>query len=237
MAFAFSRRACAYRPFDGTDAAVSPTGEFELELEPVGFLKIGPQRFLVAPGTVLNLGVFRDWEVVLQGDHLILLDGTSNAARFRLVDTELLLKGVLREGTLQERSGPSIALETGFLLPTINDQPGAGVAANLIVSQQWTAVALHLNAKVARTRAGNLDLFGGLILEGPQAWTIRPVAEVYVEREFGVASVVSGLAGGIWPVSDSLAFDAGARVARVDHDGVFELRAGLTWSTFVWKAE
>jgi hypothetical protein len=104
----------------------------------------------------------------------------------------------------------------------------------LIVSQHWTALTLHLNTEVALTRAGNLDVFEGLIVEGP-AWVVRPVAEVFVEREFGADSVVSGLAGAIWQVSDELAFDAAVRFARVDREGVFEARAGLTWAWPIWN--
>ena len=64
---------------------------------------------------------------------------------------------------------------------------GIGASANLIVSQQWSALTVHVNTQVALTRAGNLDLFEGVIVEGPQ-WTVRPVAEVFVEREFGAPS-------------------------------------------------
>jgi hypothetical protein len=39
----------AYRPFDGTDAAVAETGEFEIELGPVEYLRDGAERALLAP--------------------------------------------------------------------------------------------------------------------------------------------------------------------------------------------
>ena len=41
------------------------------------------------------------------------------------VEGEALLKSVLREGSLQEKSGPSIATEFGLLLPGVNAEPGA----------------------------------------------------------------------------------------------------------------
>src|ERR687887_442896 len=87
LALATPRLALAYRPFDSTDAAVAAKGELELELGPLGFLKTDPERFLVAPGAVFNLGIARDWELVLQGRHLILLGGTGGEPRSRLVDT------------------------------------------------------------------------------------------------------------------------------------------------------
>lgn len=234
LAVAMPSLVFAYRPFDSTDAAVVAKGDLEIELGPLGFLKTGPDRFLVAPGAILNLGIARDWELVLQGRHFILLDGMAGESRFRLVDTGLFLKGVLREGSLQEDHGPSVAMELGPLLPTINGESGMGATATVIVSQRWRPVTLHVNGEVALTRAGNPDLFGGVILEGPHGWVIRPVVEAFVEREFGAAFVVSGLAGAIWNVKEGLSFDVGVRAARVDNDNSFEVRAGLTWATSLW---
>jgi hypothetical protein len=226
--------AFAYRPFDSTDAAVAAKGELELELGPLGFLKTGPDRLLVAPGAILNLGIARDWELVLQGRHFILLDAMAGESRFRLVDTGLFLKGVLREGSLQEGRGPSIAMELGPLLPTVNGEPGTGATATVIVSQRWRAAALHVNGEATLTRAGNLDLFGSTILEGPHEWPIRPVVEAFVEREFGAAFIVSGLVGAIWQLKEGLSFDIGLRAARVGSDKAFEVRAGLTCATSLW---
>jgi hypothetical protein len=39
----------AYRPFDGTDAAVAETGEIEIELGPVEYLRAAAERMLIAP--------------------------------------------------------------------------------------------------------------------------------------------------------------------------------------------
>jgi hypothetical protein len=233
LALALPRVAHAYRPFDSTDAAVAPEGELEIELGPVGYLKEEHNRYLVAPDLVLNLGIVHGWEAVLEGEHLILLDGPHGEPRYRLVDTGFFLKGVLRDGSLQDGEGPSVALELGPLLPTVNDESGIGASANLIVSQRWSALTLHVNTEVALSRAGNLDLFEGVIIEGPQ-WKVRPVAEIFVEREFGAAFAVSGLAGAIWQLSDELAFDAAVRLASVDGEGVFEARAGLTWACPLW---
>lgn len=233
VALAMPSAAFAYRPFDSTDAAVAAEGELEIELGPVGYLADVHHRFLVAPNAVLNLGIVHGWEMVLEGEQLVLLGGAPGDARLRLVDTHLFLKGVLRDGSLQEATGPSVALEFGPWLPTIHDEPGIGASANLIVSQRWSALTVHVNTEVALTRAGNLALFEGVIFEGPQ-WRVRPVAEIFVEREFGEALVASGLAGAIWQVSDELAFDAGVRLASVDGYGLFEARAGLTWACPLW---
>ena len=46
----------AYRPFDGTDAAVAETGEMEIELGPVEYLRAGAERTLLAPDLRINYG-------------------------------------------------------------------------------------------------------------------------------------------------------------------------------------
>ncbi|MBI5477849.1 MAG: hypothetical protein HY906_03270 [Deltaproteobacteria bacterium] len=225
----------AYRPFESTDAAVAAKGELELELGPVGFVALPGQRFLVAPGAIINLGLLHNWELVLQGRHLILLDDRAGEPRLRLVDTGVFIKGVLREGSLQEGRGPSVAVEAGPLLPEVNRDRGVGVSGAAIVSQRFAPVTFHVNGAVALSRAHHLDLFGGHIVEGPHRWPVRPVAEVLVERELTVATTVSGLVGAIWRLRDNLSFDLAGRMARVGNDNVYEVRAGLTWAVTLWR--
>jgi hypothetical protein len=67
LAIASASPASAYRPFDGTDAAVADPGELEIELQPAGALWQQAQKTLIAPATVLNYGISRNWEVVLEG--------------------------------------------------------------------------------------------------------------------------------------------------------------------------
>jgi hypothetical protein len=222
--------ASAYRPFDSTDAAVAAAGTFELELGPVAYLRSEGRSFLVAPGFIANIGFVQNWEIVLQGRHFVLLGEIAGEPRLRLVDTGAFLKGVLREGSLQGKGGPSVGLEVGAILPTVNGDAGAGATAIAIVSQRWAAATLHLNLALSWTRAHNFDLFGGAIVEGPYAWPVRPVLEVFVERELSVSTILSGLAGAIWQVRDDLSFDVAFRLARRDDTLVQELRAGLTWA-------
>src|SRR5258708_21069512 len=113
--------AFAYRPFDGTDAAVAEPGVVEIELGPAQYLQVGPDRALVAPTVIFNYGIAERWEMVLQGEltHSLMED----SRRTSLLGSGLFLKGVLREGSLQGKPGPSIATEFGFLLPSINDDP------------------------------------------------------------------------------------------------------------------
>ena len=230
VALAWAPNTAAYRPFDSTDASVAEAGTLELELGPIGYLTEGRAHFLVAPALIANLGLSRGWELVLQGRHLLLVSDGQEEPRSRLVDTGLFLKGVLREGTLQDGVGPSVAIEAGVLLPTVNGERGAGASVAAIVSQRWSSVTMHLNAAAALTRAGRLDLFGGAIVEGPYRWAVRPVAEVFLDREFHTSWAISGLLGAIWRTRDDLSLDLGLRTARLNGEFVGEVRAGLTWA-------
>jgi hypothetical protein len=221
----------AYRPFNSTDAAVAERGEVEVELGPLGFVKEGADRSLVTPSVVINWGFAHRWELVLEGRHFVQLGEKITAPRFRVEDSAVSVKSVLREGTLQEKEGPSVATEAGALLPAINgDDSGVGVEGALIVSQRWSDLTLHLNAALAWTRAHTPGFFGGTILEVHDAWAVRPVAEVFVEAERDVPTAVSGFVGAIWRVREGFSLDAGLRLARAGGVNTTEVRAGLTWA-------
>ena len=217
--------ALAYRPFDGTDAAVADPGEMEVELQPAGGKSSGGQKTLVAPATVLNYGFAKDWEAVLEGRLETPLP-VSGPTTF--TDGGLFLKHILRPGVLQDQAGPSIATEFGVLLPdSIGDTRfGASIAG--IVSQRWDWGTAHLNVVGQLTRDQHADLFTGVILEGPYKWPVRPVAEFFYEEEFGQLHTISALVGAIWQVRDNLSFDIAFRHAITNGASVNEIRAGLT---------
>jgi hypothetical protein len=221
-------QAFAYRPFDGTDAAVVEPGHLEIELGPAEFLWEGSERTLFAPNLRLNYGFTERWEFTLEG--LAAYGLSPGSKRTSLVGNEALLKGVLREGSLQDKSGPSIATEFGLLLPGINDEHGTGATLDGIVSQRWPWMTVHLNIQASVTRDQRGDLFLDAIVEGPHDWVVRPVAEVFHEREFGGFRETSGLIGAIWQVRDDIAVDAGFRRARFNDRTANEVRAGMTFS-------
>src|SRR5512140_3837606 len=64
---AWSGPASAYRPFDGTDAAVAAPGELEVELQPAGLQHEKGTQTLIAPWTVVNIGLSEGWEAVFEG--------------------------------------------------------------------------------------------------------------------------------------------------------------------------
>ena len=106
----------AYRPFDSTDAAVADVGQLEVELGSVGFRRSNEEQTVVAPAYVLNFGFVKNWELVLEGrgEHPL---APVEETRSRFDGDALFLKGVLREGALQGKSGPSVATATGIVRP------------------------------------------------------------------------------------------------------------------------
>src|SRR5258707_14187670 len=91
--------AFAYRPFDSTDPAVADLGDFEAEISPVSFRHDDSGPTWISPSARLNYGFAKDWEVVLEGQGEYPKHG-----RGTLVDNDLSLKGVLQEGSLQDKS-------------------------------------------------------------------------------------------------------------------------------------
>jgi len=227
--------ALAYRPFDSTDADVAHAGEAEIEFGPVHFLREGSKRFVHVPALIANFGFSKDRELVIEGRHEVAIDPEPDEPRSALVDNAVSMKHVLRRGVLQEESGPSIATEYGVLLPS-TDGGGTGFTVAGIASQRWHAGTIHLNAALARTREHEPGLFLGTILEGPFAWPVRPVAEVFTQRAANTPRTDSLLLGAIWRAREGLSFDAGVRSARVGDEAVKEIRLGLTWA-FAIKRE
>jgi hypothetical protein len=131
----WSDAADAYRPFDGTDAAVADTGDVEIELGPVEYLRDAAERTLFAPNLRVNYGFAADWEASLEGE--VAHGLTAGIPGTSLVESEALLKRVLREGSLQRSPGPSTATQFGILLPGVNDEHGTGAILTGIASQRW----------------------------------------------------------------------------------------------------
>lgn len=216
--------AAAYRPFDGTDAAVADLGEVEIELQPAGVLRANSQSVLAGPYVVYNYGFADRWEFVLQGaaQPVPEIAGPANVAN------GAFLKYVIQPGVLQDKSGPSIATEFGSLLP---DFGGSGFSPTWdgIVSQRWRWGTVHLNVEAALTPDQHGEAFFDVIIEGPSQWTVRPVLELYSDTVFNQSQTISGLIGAIWQVRDNLAFDVAVRYALVNGRPVNELRAGVTF--------
>jgi len=222
---AWSTTAAAYRPFDSTDPAVAQLGEVEIEISPVSFRHHDSGDTWIAPQLRLNYGFAENWEVVLEGqmEH-------ARSTRSVLVDNALSLKGILREGSLQDKTGLSLATEIGALLPGVNDEQGFGASWAAIAGQRWDWGAIYVNVAASLTREKRGEVFFGAIIEGPGTWTVRPVAELIYAREFGIREEAAFLVGAIWQVKDNLAFDVAIRQAQVNANPETEIRAGVTFA-------
>jgi hypothetical protein len=221
------RVAHAYRPFDGTDADTAELDTIELEIGPLqGSTGSGSSSY--EPGFVFNYGFAPGFELVVDADGETIPDSST-------LVTDVQVKHVLREGSLQGQSGPSIALETGPLLPNVpvrgpDGTHGAGWDASLIVSYHWTPLTVHANFYGAYDRDRDVVGWVSTILEGPVEWRVRPVAELLAGRENGDTSdLASALVGVLWHVSDHIVIDAAGRAIRTQGLTEGELRAGFTW--------
>jgi len=221
----------AYRPFDSTDASVVEPGTVEIELGPVGYLREASENSLIVPALVVNVGLLERLEFVAEGKGVIALGADpEDLDDFELDGVAVLLKGIVRRGSLQGRTGPSLAIEPGVQIPTQERHERVGASLLAIASQSWDSLSLHLNLGSELTPEHDTVLLAGLIAEGPGAWRVRPVAELRAERALDEhETLASGLVGAIWCVSDRLSLDAALRAGRLDGSALFEIRAGVTW--------
>jgi hypothetical protein len=220
---AWSAPALAYRPFDGTDAAVADVSEVEIELQPAGVLHAGATTSALSD-TVINYGFADRWELVLQGTAQAVPEGAGPIS----VANAAFLKYVVQPGVLQDKQGMSIATEFGPLLPPVGGS-GTGFSWTGIVSQRWDWGTVHLNVATNLTPDQHGEFFFDAIVEGPRKWTVRPVFEIYSDSIVDQTQTFSALAGAIWQVNDKLSFDAAARYALVNGRPVEELRIGMTF--------
>jgi hypothetical protein len=220
--------AFALRPFDGTDAAVTEQGMFELELGG-GYLRQSDSRVSTLPAAVFNFGLGHDTELVVEGRVQREIDRTESAYRTGLNDTQISVKHVFRNGVLQDATGISFAVECAALLPGYHGERGHGGLCAAIASQRWDWGTVHLNVASERDRERHWGQFHGVIVEGPEHWKLRPVVELTHEHTAGEPSARGALVGLVWNVAEELALDAAVRRVRSDGAQLTEARFGLTW--------
>jgi hypothetical protein len=237
-AVCFAPSALAYRPFDGTDGDTAELGTFELELGPVHYYRQGSQRYVITPATVFNFGVMEGTEIVIDAQQYVALGQRQpGVPRYELYEDDILLKHVFREGVLQGKSGLSIAAEGGLLTPQVNGTGSVGASIDVIGSYRWSFGTLHWNEWFQYTREHYADLYTGVILEGPFDWKVRPVAELYYEKDWGAGITESGLVGAIWTLQDSFILDAAVRQAYTVGEWATEVRLGFTWTLTMWETK
>ena len=136
-------------------------GKMEIELQPAGRLRDSSGTSLIGPAARFNYGLTDTWEAVLEGQIETPLSPTGPS---NLTAAGAFLKSVLRPGSLQDKTGPSVATEFGVLLPDSNGDSRIGASLAGIVSQRWDWGAIHLNGATALTRDQHADLFAGAII-------------------------------------------------------------------------
>ena len=217
-----------YRPFIATDAAVVERARMEIELGYLTLVRTQGENTFMIPQVVLNYGLAQTVELVgeFKGE-----EGPETG--LQLVDPALSLKAVLREGILQEKTGVSVAVELGLLLPsTVPGEQRFGFQGVGIVSLRMSPFTFHLNLGGGVDRAETRP-FGvwGVITELPIGATVRLAGEVDGESVQGQAANNSGLLGVLWqPPWLNAVVDAGIRrgFSRGAPDWLFT--TGLTFS-------
>jgi len=227
-AFALCGSAHAYRPFDGTDAGVADPGSLEVEIG-ASRLHQGTSRIFAVPAAVATYGPFENTEIGIEGHLNRERDDITSPYRTRLEDAAINVKHVLREGSLQDKPGPSVAAECSLLFPQ-SGRDAAGFGCTGAVSHKWDALVGHVNVGLERTPEHTTTRALSLIAQAPEDWKVRPGAELRWERDNAGGWDHTALAALVIPHGKDLAFDIGWRFGRSSDGPVHELRVGLTWS-------
>jgi hypothetical protein len=219
--------AIAYRPFDSTDAAVADPWVVDAEIGYFNVSRQGGETTYATPKAVLNLGIVPNWEVIGEFEVEEPVQGDVAVA-----DPGVFVKGVVKDGVLQDRAGPSVAVEVGVLLPaTPPDERDAGFAGFAIVSAELRPLLFHLNAGGGVSRSGQSGFpIWGVIAELPVTAALRIAAEVNGESVESDAAEASALLGTIWDVPGyPLALDAGVRCGLTRAAGDWAVTVGFTY--------
>ena len=216
--------AWAYRPFVSTDAAVADPREVEIELGYFDLERTRRENTIATPSVVLNYGVAKNLELV--GELRLEV-----SPEVEISEPAVSVKGVVKEGVLQEKPGLSVAVEAGLLLPSTRPREHrVGFEATGIVSGKLAPVTVHLNGGGGVDRAGRVFGIWGVIGELPVHSKLRLVAEVNGEITERDRPNNSALLGVIWrPTSKNVSLDAGVRhgMSRAAPDWQFTI--GLTF--------
>ncbi len=220
--------AWAYRPFISTDAAVADPKEIEIELGYFTLQRDQGETSFIIPRVVINYGVFKNWEAVAE-----FAVQRSPGAELNVIDAGVFVKGVLKEGALQDKEGVSVAVEGGPLLPsTEKGERRFGFEGIGIVSDKVGPFTFHLNGGLGVERStGDVVGIWGVIGELPVASGLRVVGEVNGEkprREDQRDSVLLGLIWQPW-TSKNVWLDAGIRRGFTSGAPDWQFTLGVTF--------
>jgi len=226
----FSPARCwAYRPFISTDAAVADPKEVEIELGYFTLEREKDENAFIIPRVVLNYGLFKNWEAVAE-----FAIRRAPDADVDVIDPAISLKGVVKEGVLQDKEGLGIAVEAGLLLPsTETGERKFGFEAIGILSDKFGPFTFHLNGGIGVERStGDVVGIWGLIGELPVAKGVRLVGEVNGEKPRREDQRNSGLLGVIWQPwsSKNVWLDAGIRRGFTSSVPDWQFTFGITFA-------
>lgn len=219
----------AYRPFVSTDASVADKNVREIEL---GFFNIShaeDKNEFVVPSLRFDYGILKNWEAV--GEFNVRVHEEGKNQDFELKDSAVFLKGVLREGILQNQQGPSFAVELGVPLPsTVKRESHVGAEGIVVYSSKISNLVYHLNL------GGELDRedfapngIWGVILEYPCGGRFRLVGEVNGVIKSQGSPDNSGLVGFIWQIGGTY-LDFGVRKGFSSAASDWELTTGIDFT-------
>ena len=218
----------AYRPFESTNAAVEEPNELEVQLGYFALKRIEGKTIPFIPQVELDYGILGRFE--LEGEFEV---EESPEEGIQLDDPEIEFKGLLREGVLQKKNGPSIALEMGMLLPsTEEEERDLGFKGFGILSERFSFFTCHVNLGGGLNREDrNPFALWGVIGEVAVNPTFRLVGEFNGEHPEGESYDNSGLLGFIWYSKElNSYFDVGVRKGISGEEADWELTTGVTFS-------
>ena len=217
----------AYRPFDLTDADVVKRHYFEFELGPAELVGVGAEHSLRAPNFTINYGLATGREIALEGNNHVALEPESDEPHAQLEDVAIAMKQIMRRGSLQDESGPSIAIENEITFPARGEEH-LGTAASLIVSSASKRGSTHFNVEGERLPEGRNAGSVGMIFEASDRYGVAPAVELSLAAVDGALPEHSAVFGLIYVPREGLEYDVALRFAGSGTEKSFEIRAGLT---------
>jgi len=222
----FAVQAHAYRPFLSTDAGVTKSGDAEFEIGYFGISLAKDDITFLIPTAVINFGFLDRFEIVGQFN----LEKPIHEG-FQINDAALSLKGVLKDGFLQEKEGISVAFEADLLFPsTLPDRSRFGAQGTGIISAKIDPMIFHFNlgGGIENSRS-NFFILWGVISEFPIDANWRLVNEFVGRHIIDGINDVSALLGCIWQTPwKALTLDTGVRRGLTPDSADWQFQLGFT---------
>jgi hypothetical protein len=226
LSFFLPRLSWAYRPFESTEAEIEEKRQTELEWGFFRYENEGTTDRVISPDFQLDYGIADQWELTGQG-RLQIYD--EEGRNLEILEPEIFVKRLIREGSMQDKTGPSLAAEFGPQLPsTKENERSFGLHALGISSYEFAGIMNHLNLGLEQDREDfKSNFIWGTILEYPSKGKYRLVSEFNGRAIYSHAPENSALIGAILDL-EKAKWDIGARKGLSESSPDWELTAGVT---------